>query len=111
MLKTLMSVLFLGSVVIYKIRHVLLYLSYWFHVFVWSKTPWWEAYARASWKKYTETSLYRDRFIEFGEEYAFSAYFGEGAAKGDGPHFKRKVREDKALMAKIVFAPYSIDAV
>lgn len=123
MLKMLMNILFWSLVTaknslviayrasVYGIRSAFGCLNYWFHVFVWSKTPWWQAYARAAWKKYTETPLYRDRLVEFGGEYAFSTYFGEGPSKGDLPHFKRKVREDRALMIKIILAPFSVNVV
>ncbi len=125
MLRTFSNIFFWGAVIVknsliiaykvtrvylaYRILTVCTYLCYWLHVSVWSKTPWWMAYVTAAWVKYTETTLYRDRLTIAGEEYAFSAYFGEGCSKGNGPHFKHKVRKDKAMMAKIIFTPYSID--
>ncbi len=76
--------------------------------YVWAKTPWWKAYTKSAWDKYMKTSLYRDRLVSFGEEFALSSYIGEDASKGDISHFKRKVRKDRPLMTKIVLMPYSI---
>lgn len=124
MLRTLGSIFFWGAVIVksslviaYKVAKMYSicristacdYLCYWFHTFVWSKTPWWLAYVTAAWIKYTETTLYHDRLITAGERYAFSAYFGEGCSEGDASHFKCKVRKDRVLMAKIIFTPYSV---
>lgn len=80
----------------------------WFY-FVWCKTPWFRAYAFAAFEEYTKTTLYRDRLIALGKEFALEAYLGEGATIGDRSHFKQKVRKNKKLMFKIIFAPYSVE--
>ena len=77
-------------------------------LFVWGLLPWYEAYIYAAFEMYTKTSLYRDRITAFNQEFAISSYLGEGAAIGDSSLFKSKVRKDKKLMLRIIFAPYSL---
>ncbi len=83
--------------------HVLSWL-----IFVWGLTPWCDAYIYAAFEMYTKTPLYRDRITTFNQEFAISSYLGEGGAIGEKGFFKSKVRKDKKLMLRIIFAPYSL---
>lgn len=76
---------------------------------IWGRTPWYMAYVYAAFEEYTKTSLYRERLVKLGKEFAYTAYLGEGSSLGDRPHFKWKVRQNRKLMLKIIFAPYSVE--
>lgn len=69
-------------------------------------TPWYRAYLVAATKKYKDSPLWRNRCVEFGEEYADKSFVTN--LRTELPLFKWLVRKDKRTMARIVLAPYSV---
>ena len=68
--------------------------------------PWYHAYLRAAMNKYEDSLLYRLRATEFGDEFAME-HFAHNS-RHELPLFKNSVIKDKALMAKIIFLPFSV---
>jgi hypothetical protein len=75
--------------------------SIWLRVI--SPTPWYRALIISSWIKYKESPLFRYRWIEFSREMAAELYSYQ-----EHKLFMSKVKEDKKLMKKILWNPYSI---
>jgi hypothetical protein len=70
------------------------------------RSPWYTAYLIAATKKYIESPLYRNRMIEFGEEFAKNSFITN--LRSELPFFKWKVRKDKRMLVRIALLPYSI---
>lgn len=66
-------------------------------------TPWYQAFIISVWNKYKESELYRLRWIEFSPEQSAELY-----SYKEHKLFAHHVKQDKKLMLKIIFMPYSI---
>ncbi len=74
-----------------------------FFLIIYSKTPWYTALILSAWWKYKESELFRKRWIEFNQIEAAKLYTME-----EHIHFTNKVREDKKLIKRIVWSPFSV---
>ena len=83
---------------IYKLVVVWTYVRCWLKY----KTPYGKAKLFMAYKKYTETTMYRDRLVVLGEEFAFKTFVDSPGERGH--FFSKLTRKDKV---KAFFTPYN----
>lgn len=75
--------------------------------YYWMKySPWYHAYIRAAAKLYRESDRWRERVNVLGMDHADEAFTN---SPFEIKWFKRLVRQDKRLMARVIFAPFSVE--
>ncbi len=70
-------------------------------------SPWYKAYLTACTKRYKESPMWRNRCVELGDKEADEMFVKN--LRTELPFWKWKVKKDKLLMLKIIFAPFSIN--
>jgi len=69
-------------------------------------SPWYRAFLRGATQKYMESPLYRNRMIEFGEDFAKEHFVTN--LKHELPFWKWQVKKDKKMIARIIFTPFTV---
>ena len=88
----------------YKIRNWLVYKYAYAYAYLYVNNPWHLAYLRAKMAAYRDSDWWRIRATEMSPEFADEHFIDNGEHR----MFDKVVRANKILMARIIFAPFSV---